>query len=437
MTNLLDILQRREAIAQDDESRVSFKFRQAECRFRSLDDCLGAIEDYRAVFELDPAHEASIASLEEIIGVGGEPAIEAAKVLQPVYQGLERWPELVKVDEVLAAGSEDMEELIGLLGTIGMIQEEMLESPKAAFDAWFRALSHDPTRDESWEKVENLADSCDCNAELAEKLDALIPELSSDATSAIIVAKHLSKTYEEKLAQPEKSIEALQRVLEMDSNDVEAIHGLDRLYEGLEKWNELAELLHTEIDIAETDEERLNSYYRLGAVQEMYLQNYEEAVNSYNEMRPGLGAPIFFNARTIGGVNFVAIDDSYHQFEPWQLTRLKKEIAKGLPIVLCLHAPLFEQSLFDYHIARTGPGCSSYLVGCDEDHLPDDEWRAIEIRPRGITEEAVAFIKAQPLIKAVLAGHVHFSFVSELAPGMTQFVTGGGYAGVAREITLS
>lgn len=159
-------------------------------------------------------------------------------------------------------------------------------------------------------------------------------------------------------------------------------------------------------------------------------------MNSYNEMRPGLGAPLFFNARTVGGVNFVGIDDSYHQFEPWQLTRLKKELAKGLPIILCLHVPLFEQSLYDYHVSRSGPGTSSYLLGCDEDHLPDDEWRAIEIRPRGITEEMAAFIISQSQIKAVLAGHIHFSFESSLAPGLPQFVTGGGYDGIARELTI-
>ena len=165
-------------------------------------------------------------------------------------------------------------------------------------------------------------------------------------------------------------------------------------------------------------------------------EDHAYKMNSFREMMPGLGAPLFFNSRIVGGVNFVGIDDSYHQFEPWQITRLKKEIAKGLPIVLCLHAPLFEESLYDHHIQRSGPGTSSYLVGCDEDHMPEDEWRAIEIRPRGITEEAVAFIKSQPTIKAVLAGHVHFSFVSELAPGMTQFVTDCGYNGWAREITI-
>ena len=159
-------------------------------------------------------------------------------------------------------------------------------------------------------------------------------------------------------------------------------------------------------------------------------------MNSFREMQPGLGAPLFFNSRILGSLNFVAIDNSYHQFEPWQMTRLKKEIEKGLPVVLCLHAPLFEQSLYDYHISRSGIGSSSYLVGCDEDYLPFDEWRAIEIRPRGVTVEMVEFIKNQPLIRAVLAGHVHFSFESELAPGITQFVTGGGYNGIAREITF-
>lgn len=165
-------------------------------------------------------------------------------------------------------------------------------------------------------------------------------------------------------------------------------------------------------------------------------EDFAYKMNSFREMMPGLGAPLFFNARIVGGVNFVSIDDSYHQFEPWQMTKLQKEIEKGLPIVVCLHAPLFEQSLYDYHISLTCPGSSTYLVGCDEEHLPDDEWRAIEIRPRGITVEMVEFIKSQPQIKAVLAGHVHFSYVSDLVHGMPQFVTGCGYKNVARELTI-
>jgi len=166
-------------------------------------------------------------------------------------------------------------------------------------------------------------------------------------------------------------------------------------------------------------------------------EDFAYKMNSFREMQPGLSAPLFFNSKIIGGVNFVSIDDSYHQFEPWQMKKLKKEIDKGFPIIVCLHVPLFEQSLYDYFISITSPGDCTYLAGCDEDHLPYDEWRAIEIRPRGVTCEMVDFIKSQPQIKAVLAGHLHFSFVSDIAPGKPQFVTAGGYKDHVRELTIT
>ncbi len=166
-------------------------------------------------------------------------------------------------------------------------------------------------------------------------------------------------------------------------------------------------------------------------------EDFAYKMNSFREMQPGLGAPLFFNSKIIGGVNFVSIDNSYHQFEPWQMEKLKREIGKGFPIIVCLHVPLFEQSLYDYYINLTSPGSSTYLAGCDEEHLPYDEWQAIEIRPRGVTCEMVDFIKSQSQIKAVLAGHLHFSYVSDIAPGKPQFVTGSGYADQVRELTIT
>ena len=50
--------------------------------------------------------------------------------------------------------------------------------------------------------------------------------------------------------------------------------------------------------------------------------------------------------------------------------------------------------------------------------------------------EIIEYIKAQPLIKAVLAGHLHFFHQSELRGGVTQYVTGGGYEGEAIAYTL-
>ncbi len=159
-------------------------------------------------------------------------------------------------------------------------------------------------------------------------------------------------------------------------------------------------------------------------------------MNSYMEMGFGLGVPMFFNARVVGGVNIVGVDNSYYLFEDWHLWRLKREAAKGLPIILAFHDPLFEESLYDYHMSLEGADCT-YLVGCDEEHLlPYSEFRAVQQRPNEPTLRMIDYIRSEPLIKAILTGHLHFNFESRITPALPQFVTGGGYEGFARELTL-
>ena len=159
-------------------------------------------------------------------------------------------------------------------------------------------------------------------------------------------------------------------------------------------------------------------------------------MNSYMQMGYGIGVPMFFNSRIVGGVNIVGIDNSYYHFADWQLWRLKREVEKGLPVVLAIHDPLFEQSLYDDHMNRF-PGEPTYLVGCDEEHLlPYSEFRAVQQRPDAPTLRFIDYVKNEPLIKAILTGHLHYSFESDITQTLPQLVTGGAYEGVAREVTL-
>ena len=159
-------------------------------------------------------------------------------------------------------------------------------------------------------------------------------------------------------------------------------------------------------------------------------------MNSYMQMGYGLGVPMFFNSRIVGGVNVVGIDNSYYHFSDWQIWRLQKEVEKGLPVILAFHDPLFEQSLYDYHYSVSSEDCT-YLVGCDEEHLLRySEFRAVQQRPDAPTLRMIDYIKSEPQIKAILTGHLHFSFESMLTPTLPQFVTGGAYEGIARELTI-
>lgn len=160
-------------------------------------------------------------------------------------------------------------------------------------------------------------------------------------------------------------------------------------------------------------------------------------LNSYQTMRlDELGVNLFFTSCVVGGVNFVGVDDAFHQVEQWQVDKLQREVEKGLPVILFAHAPLFEQGLFEKSVEYWKDG-SAYLVGCDEAHIENyPEYLAVSQRPTEATRRFVDYVNGEKRIKAVLAGHVHFNYESRLPGGVMQYVTGRGHNGVVREITL-
>ena len=163
-------------------------------------------------------------------------------------------------------------------------------------------------------------------------------------------------------------------------------------------------------------------------------ENYK--MNAFRQVRSGLGVDLLYSSKVVGGVNIIGIDNSYYQFENWHLERVKIEAEKGLPMILCMHTPLYTTDLYEARM-KAHNGLCSYLVGCDERHLMAyDEWRAVQQRPTKDTLKFIDYVMNQPLIKCVLAGHIHEPYEGPLANGIMQYVAGGGYTGYARELTL-
>jgi len=160
-------------------------------------------------------------------------------------------------------------------------------------------------------------------------------------------------------------------------------------------------------------------------------------MTAYPMIRHYLKEDMLFTAKTVGGVNVVGIDDSYYQVEPWQVWRLQQEVKKGLPIVLLMHVPLFEESLFKVGMSHATDGIA-YLTGCDEEHLKlfHNEFREVQQRPTDDTLRFIDYVYSQPLIKCVLTGHIHFDYESILPSGIPQYVTALNCRGNARELTL-
>ena len=139
---------------------------------------------------------------------------------------------------------------------------------------------------------------------------------------------------------------------------------------------------------------------------------------------------IVFASRIVNGVNFVALDNVYYNFTETQLSLLEREVAKGLPIVLMCHVPLYTPGHYAHEMRRTDGVCS-YEIGVPDELI--DTWpkedRRVQQRADAATKVFIDYLKAQPLLKAILCGHNHSFFSERISPTAVQYVCPGLYDG--------
>lgn len=145
--------------------------------------------------------------------------------------------------------------------------------------------------------------------------------------------------------------------------------------------------------------------------------------------------PLYYAAR-VGGINFIALDNSTYQVTAAQLAFYEKEVARGLPTVLLLHIPL-------YTPVNVGKNASG---GCGD---PSWGWEtdrnfAIERRERWpksgnlqSTTEFLQCIGQTRNLVAVLAGHTHKARTDKLSDSAIQYVAQAACDGGSRLITFA
>ena len=93
----------------------------------------------------------------------------------------------------------------------------------------------------------------------------------------------LASLYEEEIKQPDKAIELYGAIVAQDPAQLPALSALDRLYQQLGRWKDLAETIAKEIDLSTDMAAVAELKFRRGAVLEQYLDDGAGAVASYRE----------------------------------------------------------------------------------------------------------------------------------------------------------
>lgn len=130
----------------------------------------------------------------------------------------------------------------------------------------------------------------------------------------------------------------------------------------------------------------------------------------------------------VNSVNFVTIDDVYGTVTEEQVERFKAEVAKGLPVILCMHCP--------FSTALIWKASAKYWNARNFKGVPDlAKWR--ESSKDAVTRDFKEYLKREKALKAILAGHLHMSVEDRFSPTAMEYLVGGNYLFHGAEITVS
>ncbi|MBP5510053.1 MAG: metallophosphoesterase [Kiritimatiellae bacterium] len=172
--------------------------------------------------------------------------------------------------------------------------------------------------------------------------------------------------------------------------------------------------------------------------QNMWLskQSNTEAYKAQTAAKLSAAYPfdIRFQSTVINGVNFVTIDDVYGYVCADQVERFAAEVKKKLPIVLCMHVPFHTPAIWRAQYKfwkRVGKKFSPEAVA------PNVYGEYKLQREDPVTRDFIAYLRSEPLLKGILAGHLHITVQDRFSPTAMQYVIGGNFMFHGEEITFS
>ncbi|MGH7434766.1 MAG: tetratricopeptide repeat protein, partial [Polyangiaceae bacterium] len=237
---------------------------------RTFEDELGDIskaeETYKYVLTVDAADTESLANLDRI------------------YLSLESWAELAKILEMRVKATTDQLELVDLYARLGELYETKLTDMPNAIRAYRRIFDElEKTHEGAIGALIRIYEAQSSWADLDMVYQRELENASGDSAEAEIRAKiaHLAA---DKLGQPERAIETWKAVLDLRGEDTEALHALANLYESLEQWAKLVDILEREFDIAATDEERVAILTRRAETTSSKLGRDDAALEDWNRV---------------------------------------------------------------------------------------------------------------------------------------------------------
>ena len=140
---------------------------------------------------------------------------------------------------------------------------------------------------------------------------------------------------------------------------------------------------------------------------------------------------IIFDSKLVNGVNFVSFDNVNYNVSQDIFDKMKKEVAKGYPIVIICHIPIYIPETIQSRLDERGGtyasvmGAPNYIT--DTYTGTETSGAKYEQRASSVTLQFTEYLRGQSCIKAILCGHNHKKHTEQFSPSCKQYTMAASY----------
>jgi cellulose synthase operon protein C len=207
----------------------------------------------------------------------------ALSVLDTLYRRRESWEELVEIylGEASVAGTTARQ--ADALLRVAELSEERLHDPGLAIRHYQAVLTIAPDSSVAFKALVRLFHDAKDFPRLAELYRREIERVTDHETKRIYLFK-LGRLEEDDLGVPAHAVSTYRRVLELEPQNIEAIHAIQRSAERAGLWADLAQALEIEAGITRDPAALLGLWHRIGEVYERRIQDFATAQAWYRKV---------------------------------------------------------------------------------------------------------------------------------------------------------
>ncbi len=263
---VLGILEKKEAVVEDNFSKIELLMRAAQICQERLREVNRSTPYYERILEFDPTY------------------LQAVEALESIYTRNQDWKKLVNIFNIEVNLFEEKSQKLEKLKSIAELYENRLFNKAESFNTLLRAFQIDPEQDEIRTRLERIADETDRWNDLVGVFAQEIDRIEFFDTKIALLMR-IGHIYHVELRESEPAIVAYQKIMVIDENHRPSIEALEELYDETERWPELIAIYNKKLLITHEIEEQKDLLFRIAELQEYQQGDRVAAIEAYRQIQ--------------------------------------------------------------------------------------------------------------------------------------------------------